>query len=218
MTMAVIEPKKWERMPSEGAKPWAAFNLYLRLGPDRTVDEVWRQMTGEPPGSGRRASGRYGTWAATWGWLSRATAWDDYLAAEARRAMIQTAEENARVRVRNLTSTQNTAMLILQKADIASLSTTEARNLLPHALRALEVTAESLRDEFGVNARPTTNRDFSLSVEAKTGIRSAEDLDDDELLIRILADAAGIPEGDDLSGYRIDGKGEIVRVEESSAS
>lgn len=214
MTLTTTEPQKWERMPSEGPKPWAAFNVYLRLGPERTVDLVWKMMSGEPLESDRRASGRYGTWASTWMWLARANAWDDFLAAEARRAMVQQSEENARIRIRNLTYALNQAMVIIQRADLASLGSTEARKLLPHASRALEITAESLREEFGVAARPTTNRDFSVT--ADLGIRRVEDFDDDELLLSILAEKAGLPEGTDLTRYRINGKGTLVRIEESS--
>ena len=217
--MAVArDPEKWERMPDEGPKPWAAFNVYLQLGPNRTVDQTWRLMSGEPLESVRRATGRYQTWASKWGWLARSLAWDEYIAAEARRAMIQTAEENARIRVRNLTGAQTQAMVIIQRADLKSLSNTEARKLLPDALRALEVTAESLREEFGVGARPTSSRDFSLSVEAQTGIRSDLDLDQDQLLKRILADAAGLPENEDLSRYRINGKGSLTRLPEGGSA
>ena len=217
MTMAVSkDPDKWERMPSEGSKPWAAFNVYLQLGPDRTVDQTWRIVAGEPLESVRRATGRYQTWAAKWGWLARALAWDEYLASQARQAMIQTAEENARIRVRNLTQMMNQAMVIIQRADLKSLSNTEARKLLPQASRALEIGAESLREEFGVKARPTTSRDLSMHVEATTGIRSDEDLDNAQLLKRILADDAGIPEGEDLSRYRINGKGSLTRLSNGS--
>ena len=215
LTLATTNPQKWERMPSEGPKPWAAFNVYLQLGPERTVDLTWKLITGEPLESVRRATGRFQTWAATWGWLSRAHAWDEFLAAEARRAMIQQTEENARIRIRNLTNTQNQMMLVLKQADLGNLDSTEARKLLPQVVRALEMTAESLREEFGVGARPTRG----LQVVADLGgIRRVEDFDDDELLLSILAEKAGLPEGTDLSRYRINGKGTLVRIEESSPS
>jgi len=219
MTMTVAkEPEKWERMPSEGPKPWAAFNVYLQLGPERAVDDVYRRVKGEPAGSTLQASGRFKVWASKFGWLVRALAWDEYLAAQARQAMIHTAEENARLRVLHLSQTMNQAMVIIQRADLKSLSNTEARKLLPTALRALEIGAESLREEFGVGSRPTTNREFALHVEAKTGIRSDEDLTHDELLKRVLADAAGLPENEDLARYRIDGKGSLTRLSNGSTN
>lgn len=217
MTLAKNEPQKWERMPNEGPKPWAAFNVYLQLGTERTVDLVWKMISGEPIESTRGASGRFTHWASTWGWVRRANAWDDYLAAASRRAMIQQTGENAKIRIRNLTQAQNAAMLILQKADLGNLDSTEARNLLPHATRVLEITAESLREEFGVGARPTTSRELTVTADL-SGIRRVEDFDDEELILRILADAAGFPEGTDLSRYRVNGHGAIVRIEESGPS
>lgn len=217
MTTAIAkDPEKWERMPSEGSKPWAAFNVYLQLGRDRTVDLTWRMTTGQPPNSVKRATGGFQKWASTWAWLPRAAAWDEFLAAEARRAMIQVAEENARIRIKTLTTTLDGAMIILEQADLKALSNTEARKLLPTALRALEIATGSLREEFGVGARPTTHRDFSLRVEA--GIRSDEELDTNQLLKRILADAAGIPEDEDLERYRFNGQGSLTRLPDGSSS
>jgi hypothetical protein len=217
MTMAVAkDPDKWERMPDEGSKPWAAFNVYLQLGPDRTIDQAWRIITGGRQESDRRASGRYSIWAARFTWLARALAWDEYLAAQARKALIQSAEENARIRVRNLTSLSNQAMMIVQRADLKSLSNNDARKLLPQAIRALEMTAESLREEFGVGTRPTTNRELSVHMNAESGIGSDEELDNAQLLKRIIADSLGLSPDTDLDRYRVNGQGTLTRLSDGS--
>ena len=208
MTMAQRRPNKWERMPDEGKKPWAAFLVFLRLGPDRSLERAYNEHMGRPPGAGR-ASGRWNKWMADWAWQSRATAWDAHLDSESRRGLVLTATENARTRVRNITNVQNAAMLIVGKADLANLDSTEARKLLPVALRALEETAESLREEFGVAARPTTSRELVVTGELVGGQLTVDDFDDDELLKRIAAREQGYD--DDVEG-EVNGRGEFVPV------
>lgn len=198
-------------MPNEHARAYAAFMFYLQMGVERSLDKAYRLFMAEPQGSDKRASGRWGMWSRDWGWESRANAWDDFMAAETRRGLAQTDSENAKIRVRNLTNAQNLAMVIFGKAELGNLSTTDARNLLPQALRALEITAESLREEFGVGARPTTDR--SLQVVADVGgIGNIRDLDTDQLIKGILAESQGI-DIDDLDKYRISGQGALVRRE-----
>jgi hypothetical protein len=195
-------------MPDEGAKPWAAFLTYLRLGPERSLDKAYNEAMGRPEGSSR-ASGRWNIWNSEWAWGVRAKAHDAHIEREATRGLVTTATENKRTRVRNITGAQNAAMLIIGKADLASLDKTEARKLLPVALRALEETAESLREEFGVAARPTTSRELIVTGQVDGGIVPVEDFDDDELLTRIAAREQGFD--DDTEG-EVNGRGEFIPV------
>ena len=78
------ERHPWEPMPGESARAFAAFELYRRLGPGRTVEEAWRQywsrpgtrrdrsLTSMPP----RVMPYFSEWAVRWGWRERALAWD----------------------------------------------------------------------------------------------------------------------------------------------
>lgn len=193
-------------MPDEGAKPWAAFLTFLRLGPDRSLDKAYCEAMGRPPGSSR-ASGRWNAWNSAWAWRARAAAWDAHLERESQRGLVASGIENARTRVRNITNVQNAAMVIIGKADLANLDSTEARKLLPIALRALDETAESLREEFGVAARPTTSRELIVTGEMESGIAAVEDFDDDELLTKIAAREQGF--GGDVEGD-INGRGEFI--------
>ena len=208
MTTPAI-PQKWERMPNEHPRAFASFMVYLQLGVDRSIDKAYRMATGEPQGSTKRASGRWRTWASDWGWMSRAGAWDDFLASETRRGMMQVDIENAKIRIRNLTNAQNLAMVILGKVDASNLSPTDARNILPQALRALEMTVDSLREEFGVGARPTTDRSLQVTADV-SGTENIKDLDTDTLIKGILAEAQGI-DIDTLDEYRVSGQGSLVR-------
>ena len=214
MTTPAI-PQKWERMPGEHVRAYAAFMIYLRLGVERSLDKAYRLHMGEPQESTKRASGRWGAWSVNHGWESRAAAWDDFMAAETRRGMIQVESENAKTRIRNLTNAQNLAMVMLGKMEAQTLSPTDARNLLPHALRALEMTADSLREEFGVGARPTTERSLQVTADV-SGVENIRDLDTADLVKRMLGEAAGI-DPDDLDDYRVTGHDTIVRREIGSS-
>lgn len=206
MTQQLRRPDRWERMPDEGAKPWAAFLIYRNMGVDRSIDKAYCLAMGREPGSSR-ASGRWNLWNSQWAWRARAEAFDAHLEKEAVRGLAHTATENKRTRIRNITNVQNSAMLILHKADLANLDSTEARKLLPLALRALDETAESLREEFGVAARPTTSRELHVTGELANGVVSVEDFDDDEILTRLAAREQGY--GDDVEG-EVNGAGVFV--------
>jgi hypothetical protein len=74
----------WEPMKSEGSRAYAAFELYRRLGPERTVEEAWRQYWSRP-GTRRdhpsispppRVMPYFSEWAVQWRWRERALAWD----------------------------------------------------------------------------------------------------------------------------------------------
>lgn len=198
-------------MPNEHARAYAAFHVYMTMGVGRSLDKAYRLFMGEPQESTKRASGRWHQWSATWAWESRANAWDDFLSAETRRSLVQGEAENARTRIRNLTNAQNMAMLILGRADIPNLHSTDARNLLTEALRALEMTAESLREEFGVPTRATTNRELQVTADMG-GLANIRDLDTDQLIMGVLAEAQGI-DPHDLDNYRLTGHGTLVRRE-----
>ena len=195
-------------MPEEGAKPWAAFLLFRNMGPDRSLDKAYCVAMGRDAGSSK-ASGRWNVWNSKWAWNGRARDFDAHIERESMRGLVLTATENARTRVRNITNVQNAAMLIVGKADLANLDSTEARKLLPVALRALEETAESLREEFGVAARPTTSRELVVTGELTGGQLTVDDFDDDELLTRLAAREQGYD--DDVEG-EVNGRGKFIPV------
>jgi hypothetical protein len=78
------ERAPWDPTEGESAKAYAAFELYRRLGPERTVAEAWRQYCTRP-GTRRghastftvpRVMPYFSKWAVRWRWRERALAWD----------------------------------------------------------------------------------------------------------------------------------------------
>lgn len=66
-SMGGLEP--WARQPSEGAKPFAAFQVYRDQPPmERSVRRL-----AETIGRSRAIVGR---WSSRWSWVTRVTAWD----------------------------------------------------------------------------------------------------------------------------------------------
>jgi hypothetical protein len=81
----------WERQEGETAKGFEAFELFRRLGPDRTVQGAWEQYW-HRPGHRRKAGGEqagmahgyFRAWSSRHCWHQRALAWDEEVAALAR--------------------------------------------------------------------------------------------------------------------------------------
>lgn len=73
----------WERIPpdppnhnGEGVKAFRGFEVYLMMGPERTLRAVAAQLSKTPT--------HIAEWSARWGWVDRAAAWDEYIRAEQR--------------------------------------------------------------------------------------------------------------------------------------
>ena len=87
----------WERQPGEPGLWWARFELFLGLGPRRSVLAVYRPACGQPqaatlPGAWRVAAER-------WDWRRRAALWDEQQATVARaEAAEQGREQRAELR------------------------------------------------------------------------------------------------------------------------
>lgn len=87
----------WLQHDGESDAAFAAFALFLDLGPGRTMDDAYRahrgrnggaQETNEGASSHARAPGRWRQWAREWCWKDRAQAYDN---------RVQTAKIDARV-------------------------------------------------------------------------------------------------------------------------
>ena len=87
-----IDP--WERQPKESAKAFAAFAAYRDLGPDRTVAKAVT-ILGKKTGY-RRAMEE---WSVRWGWVARASLWDDHQDRFERDAALVIAEQTIREKV-----------------------------------------------------------------------------------------------------------------------
>ena len=211
---AAKPPKQWERMPDESTKAYAAFNTYLQLGPNRSLDEAYCAATEKPQGS-TRVSGQWRDWSSQFRWFARATAWDSHIAEAERNSIQDQAEDNARERVKALRGVLGQGIQIISRARLETLSTSEARQLLPQAIKAIELATDGLREEFGTPSRPTTERSLQITGDlGSVGAVEIEAFDDKELLTRIAAKEQGIlTDGFDPNAYEVNGRGELIPIE-----
>lgn len=71
--MSSQENAPWDRRPGEGPEAFAAASAYFALGSGRTIEAVARECT--------KSVSLLRRWSARFGWVERAAAYDDHLAA-----------------------------------------------------------------------------------------------------------------------------------------
>jgi len=72
------EQQPWNRMDGETDKAYRAFDVYLRLGPDRSIAAAFKA-------AGHRGTNRHWeAWSSKYDWPARASAYDDHLIAKTR--------------------------------------------------------------------------------------------------------------------------------------
>jgi hypothetical protein len=87
--------KPWERQAGETPKAFHAFDHYLRMGVERSIDKAYRQHVAvcraaapdAPPrmAGRRRPSKRWEVWSADFDWTTRVAAWDAAISEQGRR-------------------------------------------------------------------------------------------------------------------------------------
>src|ERR1039457_4106793 len=77
----------FEQQPRESNKAFAAFSLYLSLGPERSIREVGKQLG--------KSEGLIERWAAKFGWTDRVAAHGAHLAIIEREAVAAVARGKA---------------------------------------------------------------------------------------------------------------------------
>jgi len=180
----------WELIDGETALAFAAFEMYRRLGPARTVEEAWRQYWSRP-GTRRRRMDKtspprvmpyFSRWAVKWRWRERALAWDEEQAAiERDQRLDRELQEKARqheeqIQQRELwkeearaarTFARRMLLRALQGIDGRELDDMTVREILPHVQRIstlLEVGQRLERMALG-EATDVTRQEVSLSAE-----------------------------------------------------
>jgi len=180
----------WEPMEGESPLAFAAFEMYRRLGPARTVEEAWRRYWARP-GTRRRRRNKtspprvmpyFSRWAVRWRWRERALAWDEEQAAMARDQQLdRELQEKARqheeeIQQRQLwkeearaarTFARRMLMRTLQGIDGRELDDMTVREILPHVQRIstlLEVGQRLERMALG-EATDVTRQEVSLSAD-----------------------------------------------------
>lgn len=120
--MAASTPAPWERQPGESTKAFAAFQIYLNLGYDRTYKGAYRAYSGRPDWDGDIASMVYfHKWTkAGIGWVKRADAYDEHMESIAQEAKEEhlraTATEWAERYERMREAEYEASMAILERA------------------------------------------------------------------------------------------------------
>lgn len=71
--------KAWERQSDESVKAYEAFAVYRDLGINRRLDDVAAKLN--------KSTTIMGRWSSQFNWIARATAYDDYIDAEARKRL-----------------------------------------------------------------------------------------------------------------------------------
>jgi hypothetical protein len=74
----------WERQPGETDAAYRAFCAYRDLGIDRSLNAAYVSTLAAP--ADKRAPGYWAAWSSEHRWVVRASAYDDYIEAELRRA------------------------------------------------------------------------------------------------------------------------------------
>jgi len=67
----------WERQPNETPKAFQAFELYLALGPARSIDAAYRAL--KPQNATKTAPRHWKSWSVEFSWVKRVEAHDKYI-------------------------------------------------------------------------------------------------------------------------------------------
>lgn len=110
--------KSWERQPKESAQAYEAFDLYLKMGRDRSCHKVARELS--------KSDTIIKRWSSTWSWQKRVRDYD----AELRRAEFE-AEKKA---VKEMHERQINLSVLLQKKAFEALKKLDISELKPQEI------------------------------------------------------------------------------------
>jgi len=109
--------RSWERQPGESAQAYAAFDIYCKLGAERSLGAVARECN--------KSVSLMGRWSSTWGWQRRSRDYDNEVKrrelAEAQKAQKKMQERQIRTAV----LLQKKAVQALDKLKVEELSPQE---------------------------------------------------------------------------------------------
>ncbi len=147
----------WQRQPGETEKEFLAFEIFRQLGPGRTVDGAFRAYRLRPgdhhkhEGLARDKTPHYfSRWATQFHWWERAKAWDDEVAAAARK---EEAERELERRRREAAEDERQRELTIQRARAAGVA---AGQILHRLLESIQT--EDLKDMTAVDLLPHLQR------------------------------------------------------------
>ena len=136
-------PKPWEQQPDEPLKWYNRFEIYLGLGPSRSLTAAFHVWT---PGNSK-LSGTTSKRAKQWRWVERAIAYDR-AKREEKAAYEEAREAVARERDRYLNTTiYDSVSSVFDTADLPNLTKEEARAILHKLPALLRIASELQRRE-----------------------------------------------------------------------
>jgi hypothetical protein len=130
-------PQPWERQNGEPMDAFDAFGVYRDLGPTRSLTKAQRTRK-----NGSQTS--FNEWSAKWVWVDRVLAWDSYLDAQRRQAVISEVEKMSRRHAQIAQVMQNKVIERLQTIDATKLTFTELA-------RWMEVAVKTERLAYGLS-------------------------------------------------------------------
>ena len=146
--------KSWERQPKESAQAYEAFDLYLKMGKERSCHKVAQELS--------KSDTIIKRWSSTWSWQKRVRDYE----AELRRAEFE-AEKKA---VKEMQERQINLSVLLQKKAFNALKELDATKLTPQEI--LRFISEGAKLEAATRAATTQQ------MSAETGEGQAASLAD----------------------------------------
>lgn len=182
----------WEQQPGEPRLWYGRFQVYLSLGPTRTLQEAYRHVNSLKNRGGKAPISPSWTWyAKRWRWRERAHAWDAY-----QRNLLALSEHNTRLALRQrrvavMEDVLEAIRTTLDTADIASADQAQAREWLPQLRVFLRDMLVAERQEFERPDYARDDPDNALTITADELRAAQRELERAELEGSSVAAAGG---------------------------
>ena len=184
----------WEQGAEEPALWFDRFEVFRLIGPSRSLGEAYRRVVGLGLLVGVRPGPRWYEAARRWGWFVRAEAWDEVERVRLREREATSRFDARQARLRRIAEQMRLAEGVLELAELATLTTAEARLLLPTIRLWLRDLLAAERVEFG----------FDQDEVGVTLHFSADELGRARAELALVPGWMGKPSG---PGHRTDGDG-----------
>lgn len=146
MASEVIERQPWERQPGESARAYAAFCVYLNLGPQRSIQKAFEAKSAPDAPQKRPVNGTWKAWCSRFRWTERTNDYSLYLeliARQEREAEHNKELEAYRARQKHLAqATTDSAMKLVNLANQKIEELQKAYDDWKARLEAAETPAE----------------------------------------------------------------------------
>ena len=139
----------WERQKGESPQAFAAFLIYLELGPKRSLHMVGQQLG--------KSRGLMERWSSANHWVERCRAWDNHLQQEARRAAV--------AEVRQMNKRHANMAQQMQKAAMKALKEMGSNMVNPKNIAAIVKLATELERQSLEAQAADLGRDDAGSLE-----------------------------------------------------